>query len=70
MNDPRGGPGLVAVAWPIAPGHDAGVPLTGVNGIEFCCEGHGTGAPLLLLAGLGRDVSEISMLAGPLAARA
>lgn len=44
--------------------------MTGVNGIEFCCEGHGTGAPLLLLAGLGRDVSEISMLAGPLAARA
>jgi hypothetical protein len=29
----------------------AWVPLTGVNGIEFCCEG--TGAPLVLLAGLG-----------------
>ena len=33
MNDPRGGAGLVAVAWPIAPEHDAWVPLTGVNGI-------------------------------------
>jgi hypothetical protein len=53
MNDPRGGPGLVAVAWPIAPGHDAWVPLTGVNGAEFCYEGHGTGAPLVFLAGLG-----------------
>jgi hypothetical protein len=53
MNDPRGGPGLVAVAWPIAPGRDAWVPLTGVNGIEFCYEGHRTGALLVLLAGLG-----------------
>jgi hypothetical protein len=25
MNDPRGGPGHVAVAWLIAPGHDAWV---------------------------------------------
>jgi hypothetical protein len=37
----------------MAPGPDAWVPLTGVNGIDFCCDGHGTGAPLVLLAGLG-----------------
>ena len=55
MNDPRGGPGLVAVTWPIAPEHNAWVPLTGVNGIEFCSEGHGTGAPLVLLAVDGRS---------------
>jgi hypothetical protein len=53
MNDPRGDAGLVAVAWPIAPEHDAWVPLTGVNGIEFCYEGRGTGALLVLLAGRG-----------------
>jgi hypothetical protein len=55
---------------PIAPGHDAWVPLTGVNGIEFCYEVHGAGAPLVHPAGSGLDVSEMSMLAGPLAARA
>ena len=45
--------GLSRLPGPFAPEHDAWVPLTGVNGIEFCCEGHGTGAPLVLLAGLG-----------------
>jgi hypothetical protein len=53
MNDPRGGPELVAVAWPIAPGCDAWVLLTAVNGIEFCPEGHETCASLVRLAGLG-----------------
>jgi hypothetical protein len=53
MNDPRGGPELVAVAWPIAPGRGAWVPLTALNGIEFCPEGHEMGAPLVVLAGLG-----------------
>jgi hypothetical protein len=40
-----------------------------VSGIEFCYEVHGAGASLAFPAGLGLDVSEMSMLAGSLAAR-
>src|SRR5438034_11188449 len=50
-------------------GQDAGVPLIAVNGIELYYQSHGTGAPLLVLAGLGLDVSEMGTLTGPLAAR-
>jgi hypothetical protein len=70
MDDPRGGLGLVAVAWPIAPGHDAWVPLTGMNGIDFCYEGARDGCSAGAPGRTGLDVSEMSMLAGPLAARA
>jgi hypothetical protein len=35
--------GLSRLPGPSRRGHDAWVPLTGVNGIEFCYEGHGTG---------------------------
>jgi len=45
------------------------MPLIAVNGIELYYESHGTGAPLVVLAGLGLDVSEMGMLTGPLAAR-
>lgn len=44
------------------------MPLITVNGIELYYEVHGSGAPLVLLGGLGLDVSEMSMLTGPLAA--
>ena len=44
------------------------MPLVSVNGIELYYEAHGSGAPLVLLGGLGLDVSEMSMLTGPLAA--
>jgi pimeloyl-ACP methyl ester carboxylesterase len=50
-------------------GQDAGVPLIAVNGIELYYESHGTGAPLVVLGGLGLDVSEMGMLTGPLATR-
>jgi hypothetical protein len=40
-------------------GQDAGVPLIAVNGIELYYESHGTGAPLVVLRGLGLDVSEM-----------
>jgi pimeloyl-ACP methyl ester carboxylesterase len=50
-------------------GQDAGVPLIAVDGIELYYESHGTGAPLLVLGGLGLDVSEMGTLTGPLAAR-
>jgi pimeloyl-ACP methyl ester carboxylesterase len=50
-------------------GQDAGVALIAVNGIELYYESHGTGAPLLVLGGLGLDVSEMGTLTGPLAAR-
>ena len=45
------------------------MPLIAVNGIELYYESRGTGAPLLVLAGLGLDVSEMGTLTGPLAAR-
>ena len=45
------------------------MPLIAVNGIELYYESHGTGAPLVVLGGLGLDVSEMGLLTGPLAAR-
>jgi pimeloyl-ACP methyl ester carboxylesterase len=50
-------------------GQDAGVPLIAVNGTELYYESRGTGAPLLVIGGLGLDVSEMGVLTGPLAAR-
>jgi hypothetical protein len=50
------GPGHVAVPGPSRRGHDARVPLIGVNGAEFCPRCAGADAPLVLLAGLGPDV--------------
>jgi 3-oxoadipate enol-lactonase len=44
------------------------VPLITVNGVELYYEVRGSGAPLVLIGGLGQDVSEMSMLTGPLAA--
>jgi len=58
-----------AVAARGARGQDAGVPLIAVNGIELYYESRGTGAPLVVLGGLGLDASEMGMLTGPLAAR-
>ena len=46
---------------------DAGVPVIAVNGVELYYEAHGSGAPLVVLGGLGQDVSEMGMLTGPLA---
>ena len=40
------------------------MPLIAVNGIELYYESHGTGAPLLVLGGLGLDVSEMGVLTG------
>jgi len=48
---------------------DAGVPAIAVNGVELHYEAHGSGAPLVVLGGLGLDVSEMGMLTGPLAQR-
>ena len=45
------------------------MPLIAVNGTELYYESRGTGAPLLVIGGLGLDVSEMGMLTGPLAAR-
>ena len=45
------------------------MPLIAVNGTELYSESHGTGAPLVVLGGLGLDVSEMGVLTGPLAAR-
>jgi 3-oxoadipate enol-lactonase len=43
------------------------VPAIAVNGVELYYEAHGSGAPLVVLGGLGQDVSEMRMLTGPLA---
>jgi pimeloyl-ACP methyl ester carboxylesterase len=43
--------------------------LIAVNGIELYYESHGTGAPLVVLGGLGLDVSEMGVLTRPLADR-
>lgn len=43
------------------------MPVVGVNDIELYYESHGSGAPLVLLGGLGLDVSDMRMLTGPLA---
>lgn len=45
------------------------MPLVAVNGIEIYYETHGSGAPLVVLCGLGLDVSEMGRLTGPLAER-
>jgi 3-oxoadipate enol-lactonase len=45
------------------------MPLIAVNGIELYYESRGTGAPLVVLGGLGLDVSEMDTLTEPLAAR-
>ena len=45
------------------------MPLIAVNGTELYYESRGTGAPLLVIGGLGLDVSEMGMLTGSLAAR-
>jgi pimeloyl-ACP methyl ester carboxylesterase len=60
--------GLSRLPGPSCQEHDAWVPLITMNGIELYYEVHGSGAPLVLLGGLGLDVSEMSMLTGPLAA--
>lgn len=46
---------------------DAGVPTVSVNGIDLYYESHGSGVPLIMLGGLGLDVSEMGVLTGPLA---
>jgi 3-oxoadipate enol-lactonase len=50
-------------------GKDAGVPSVAVNGVELYYEARGCGAPLVVLGGLGQDVSEMDMLTRPLAGR-
>ena len=45
------------------------MPLIAVNDIELYYESHGSGAPLVMLGGLGLDVSEMGGLTGPLATR-
>jgi pimeloyl-ACP methyl ester carboxylesterase len=45
------------------------MPLAAVNHIELYYETHGGGAPLVVLGGLGTDLSELGMLTGPLADR-
>jgi 3-oxoadipate enol-lactonase len=55
--------------WPGRGEQDAGVPAIAVNGVELYYEARGSGAPLMVLGGLGQDVSEMGMLTGPLAER-
>ena len=45
------------------------MPLIAVDGIELYYESRGTGAALVVLGGLGLDVSEMGRLTGPLAGR-
>lgn len=45
------------------------MPLVTVNDIELYYDSRGSGAPLMLLGGLGLDVSEMGALTGPLAER-
>ena len=45
------------------------MPKATVNDIELYYESHGSGAPLVMLGGLGLDVSEMGGLTGPLATR-
>jgi pimeloyl-ACP methyl ester carboxylesterase len=45
------------------------VPLIAANDVQLYYESHGSGAPLVVLGGLGLDVSELGMLTGPLAER-
>jgi 3-oxoadipate enol-lactonase len=72
-------PGATAVRHWLCPGaqlprwlpgeHDAGVPLIALNDVELYYESRGSGVPLVVLGGLGLDVSEMGKLTGPLAAR-
>lgn len=43
------------------------MPLIAINDVALYYESHGSGAPLVVLGGLGLDVSEMGMLTGPLA---
>lgn len=43
------------------------MPLIAVNDVELYYQPHGSGAPLVLLGGLGPDASQMGMLTGPLA---
>jgi 3-oxoadipate enol-lactonase len=45
------------------------VPLIAVNEVELYYESYGSGVPLVVLGGLGLDVSEMGKLTGPLATR-
>jgi 3-oxoadipate enol-lactonase len=45
------------------------VPLITVNDVGLYYESRGSGAPLVVLGGLGLDVSEMGRLTGPLASR-
>ena len=45
------------------------MPLIAVNDVQLYYESHGSGAPLVVLGGLGLDVSEMGKLTGPLAER-
>ncbi len=45
------------------------MPLIAVNDVELYYGSRGPGAPLVVLGGLGLDVSEMGMLTGPLAER-
>jgi 3-oxoadipate enol-lactonase len=45
------------------------VPRADVNGIQIYYEPAGSGAPLVILGGLGLDVSEMGVLTGPLSQR-
>jgi pimeloyl-ACP methyl ester carboxylesterase len=45
------------------------MPLVSVDGVGIYYETHGSGAPLVVLCGLGLDVSEMGRLTGPLAER-
>ena len=45
------------------------MPVTDVRGLPMYYESAGAGAPLLLIGGLGLDVSELGALTGPLATR-
>lgn len=45
------------------------MPVADVHGLEMYYESAGSGAPLLVIGGLGLDVSEMGRLTGPLAGR-
>ena len=45
------------------------MPLIAVNDVQLYYESHGSGAPLVVLGGLGLDVSEMGKLTGPPAER-
>ena len=59
------GHGFAAVALFPVREQGAGVPAEVVNGVELYYEARGSGAPLVVLGGLGLDVSEMGRLTGP-----